>query len=184
MNEYKYRISADSFFQTNSYQAQLLYDTIIEYGDFSKNDKVCDLYCGTGTIAIYISGLVKNVTGIESVENSVNDARANAEINRVANAKFVAAKVEDHNNSAEAFDKLIIDPPRAGIHPRALESIKQMSPEVIVYVSCNPATLARDIAGLRADGYALERSVAIDMFPHTYHIESVSKLSRKDKQEE
>lgn len=178
LNEYKYRISADSFFQTNSFQAQLLYDTIIDYAGFSKNDIVCDLYCGTGTIAIHISGLVKSVIGIEAIESSVIDARSNAELNGVNNVKFVTAKVEDYTGQPGVFDKLIVDPPRAGIHPKALKGIINLSPKVIIYVSCNPATLARDIAGFKEAGYALEKSVAVDMFPHTYHIESVSKLTR------
>ena len=178
LNEYKFKISADSFFQTNSYQAQLLYDTVIEFAGFSPTDKVCDLYCGTGTIALYISGMVKSVLGVESVENSVKDAEVNAELNGVKNVEFIAGKVEDMIAELGQFDKLIIDPPRAGIHPKALKGIMANSPKVIVYVSCNPATLARDIAELTQAGYRLERTVAVDMFPHTYHIESVSKLIR------
>lgn len=176
LDPYRFRISADSFFQTNSYQAQLLYDTIIDYADFKKSDIVCDLYCGTGTIAIYISGLVKKVIGIESVGASVEDAKNNARINGVNNVEFIAGKVENIVSEMGTFDKLIIDPPRAGIHPKALDGIIAMRPNVIVYVSCNPSTLARDIEILCRDGYRLERAVSVDMFPQTYHIESVAKL--------
>jgi 23S rRNA (uracil1939-C5)-methyltransferase len=178
LNQYKYKISAGSFFQTNSYQAQLLYDTIIEYADFNKNDVVGDLYCGTGTIAIYISALVKSVVGVESVVESINDANINAELNGVKNIKFILSKVEELNGDLKDFNKLVIDPPRAGIHPRALRKIIEAAPEMVIYVSCNPSTLARDASELIKNGYILEKSVPIDMFPQTYHIESVSKFMR------
>lgn len=178
LNEYKFRISADSFFQTNSYQAQLLYDIVVEYADFSDTDRVCDLYCGTGTISVYISSLVKSVVGVELIENAVKDAAVNAELNSVSNVEFIAGKVEDIVEELGQFDKLIVDPPRAGIHPKALKGIIELAPRVIIYVSCNPSTLARDIAELTKAGYRLEKSIAVDMFPHTYHIESVSKLIR------
>ncbi len=178
LNEYKFRISADSFFQTNSFQAQLLYDTVLEYAGFSPNDRVCDLYCGTGTISIYISSMVKSVVGVELIENAVKDAGINAELNSIKNVEFKAGKVEDIVGELGQFDKLIVDPPRAGIHPKALKGIIELAPKAIVYVSCNPSTLARDIAELKEAGYRLERSVAVDMFPQTYHIESVSKLIR------
>jgi len=176
LGRYKFKISADSFFQTNSYQAQILYDTVIEYAEFKSADEVCDLYCGTGTIAIYISELVKSVTGVESVENAVYDAEINAAENGVNNVKFQAGKVEDILKSIGSFDKVIIDPPRAGMHPKALNGIMEMKPKYIIYVSCNPSTLARDMKGFLEVGYSLDKAVAIDMFPHTYHIESVAKL--------
>jgi len=179
LDNYRFRISADSFFQTNSYQAQVLYDTVIEFAEFSQSDDICDLYCGTGTIGIYVSGLVKSVTGIELVEAAVNDAEINAQINGVNNIRFIAGKVEKLVSELEHCDKLIIDPPRAGLHPKGLKGIMAMAPEVIVYVSCNPSTLTRDIAEFRKEGYQIKRAVAIDMFPHTYHIESVVKLIRE-----
>jgi len=178
LDPYRFRISADSFFQTNSYQTQLLYDTIIDYSEFKKSDMVCDLYCGTGTITIYISGLVKKVIGVESVETSVEDAKNNASLNGVNNVEFIAGKVEDIVSELGTFDKLIIDPPRAGIHPKALDGIISMRPGAIIYVSCNPSTLARDIEILNRHGYSLKRVVSVDMFPQTYHIESVAKLTR------
>jgi len=176
LNNYRFRISSDSFFQTNSYQAQTLYDTIIEYADFSKQDDVCDLYCGTGSIAIYISNLVRTITGIESVPKAIDDACINADENGVQNVKFIAGKVEDVIKGNETFNKAIIDPPRAGIHQKALKGIIEMKPKVIIYVSCNPATQARDIANFINGGYRLDKAIAVDMFPHTYHIESIAKL--------
>ncbi len=176
LNNYRFRISADSFFQTNSYQARTLYDIVIEYAEFNKQDNICDLYCGAGAIAIYISSLVRSVTGIESVSKAIDDACINAEENGVYNVKFIAGKVEDVIKGDEAFDKAVIDPPRAGIHPKALKRIIEMKPKIIIYVSCNPATQARDIAGFIEGGYELEKAVAVDMFPHTYHIESIVKL--------
>lgn len=179
LGRYRFRISADSFFQTNSYQAQVLYDTVVDYGKFSLLDDVCDLYCGIGTISIYISGLVKSVTGIESVAQAVDDARINAKGNGVHNVDFITGNAEDIVSGMRRFDKVIIDPPREGIHPKVLEWVVGMAPEVVIYVSCNPSTLARDIAGFIQNGYSLQRVVGVDMFPHTYHIESVARLVRK-----
>jgi 23S rRNA (uracil1939-C5)-methyltransferase len=179
LGRYRFRISADSFFQTNSYQAQVLFDTIVEYADFNKLDQVGDLYCGTGTIAIYISSFVKNVTGVETISRAVDDARFNAEENGVHNVQFIAADVEDAITEIGKFNKVIIDPPRSGLHPKALKGILKLKPESIIYVSCNPSTLARDIALLTEGGYSLEKAIAVDMFPHTYHIESIARLILK-----
>jgi 23S rRNA (uracil1939-C5)-methyltransferase len=179
LNQYRFRISPVSFFQTNSYQAQILYDTIIEYAQIDPQDNIYDLYCGTGTIAICMSALAKKIVGVESVPNAIEDARFNAELNGITNLEFHATNVEDFMSGAANFDKVIIDPPRAGIHPKSLKGILAMRPAIIIYVSCNPATLARDLAGFVESGsYALERVVAIDMFPHTYHIEAVARLAR------
>lgn len=179
LNNYRFRISADNFFQTNSFQAQVLYDTIIEYAEFNELDKVVDLYCGTGTIAIYISNLVKSVVGVEIMASSIDDAYINAKDNGIHNVEFVAGKVEDVVKEIGAYNKMIIDPPRAGLHPKALKGIIEIKPQTIIYVSCNPSTLARDIAGLVQAGYKLSKATAVDMFPHTYHIESIAKLELK-----
>jgi len=180
LNQYRFRISPDSFFQTNSYQAQILYDTIIEFAEIESRDKIYDLYCGTGTIAIYISALAGKIFGVEAVPNAIEDAKFNAELNSINNLEFHVAKVEEFIDEAPKFDKVIIDPPRAGLHPKTLRGIINMRPAVLVYVSCNPATLARDLAGfVDSGGYDLKRVVAVDMFPHTYHIEAVARLARK-----
>lgn len=175
----RYRISPDSFFQTNSYQAQVLYDTVIDFAGFTASDKVLDLYCGTGTIAIYIANLVGSVFGVESVSGAIEDAVLNARENGVSNAKFQCGEVENLINDLGKFNKVIVDPPRAGLHKKALGGIIDMAPPLIIYVSCNPSTLARDVAILIQNGYRLERAVAVDMFPHTYHIEAVTKLVRE-----
>lgn len=176
-----YRISASSFFQTNSYQAQRLYDLAVELGQPEGLDRMIDLYTGTGTIAIYFSDLVRNVIGIESVPGAVKDAMANAELNNASNCEFVEADVEEYLREAvdkgETYDLMVLDPPRAGCHPKAIRSICKIRPRKIVYISCNPSTLARDLAELMANGYRLEKSIPIDMFPHTYHIESVTRLT-------
>lgn len=181
LGEKEFRISANSFFQTNSYQIKRLYDLVVEYAEPDKLDRTMDFYCGTGTIAIYLSGLVRNVVGIESVPESVEDAKTNAGLNNVSNCSFVAADVEEYlkNDVAEGvqYDLMILDPPRAGCHPKAIKSILQINPRKIVYISCNPATLARDIAELTEGGYRLEKAIPIDIFPQTYHIEAVCRLT-------
>jgi 23S rRNA (uracil1939-C5)-methyltransferase len=181
LGEKEFRISANSFFQTNSYQAKRLYDLVVEFAEPDKLDMMIDLYTGTGTIAIYLAGLVKYVEGVESVPEAIEDARANAGLNNAANCEFIVADVEGYLKSVadkgNEYDLMVIDPPRAGCHPRALKSILLIRPRKIVYISCNPATLARDIAGLVEGGYHLDKSIPIDLFPHTYHIEAVCRLS-------
>jgi 23S rRNA (uracil1939-C5)-methyltransferase len=184
LGEKIYRISANSFFQTNSYQAQRLYDLAVELGRPDRLDSMIDLYTGTGTIAIYFSSLVREIEGVDSVPDAVADARANADLNNVSNCDFIVADVEEYLRKAadagKTFNLMVLDPPRAGCHPKAISSICRIRPDRIVYVSCNPATLARDIAELAQNGYRLEKSIPIDMFPHTYHIESVSRIVRVD----
>jgi 23S rRNA (uracil1939-C5)-methyltransferase len=181
LGEKKFRISANSFFQTNSYQIQRLYDLVAELAEPEGLDKVIDLYCGTGTIGIYLAGLVKSVEGVETVPEAVEDARINARLNNVSNCSFVTADVEEYlrgvAEEGKSYDLMILDPPRAGCHPRAIKSIRLIRPRKIVYISCNPATLGRDVADLTEGGYRLERAIPIDLFPHTYHIEAVNRLT-------
>jgi 23S rRNA (uracil1939-C5)-methyltransferase len=180
----KYRISANSFFQTNSYQAQRLYDLAVELADPEKTDMMLDLYCGTGTIAIYFSDLVKSVVGVENVPEAVADAEVNAGTNGASNCEFVAADVEAHLKTLVGgdgkFDLAVLDPPRAGCHPKAIRYLSVIKPKKIVYISCNPATLARDIRALGEGGYVLERAVPLDLFPHTYHIEAACRLTLRE----
>jgi 23S rRNA (uracil1939-C5)-methyltransferase len=184
LGEKEFRISANSFFQTNSYQAKRLYDLVVEFAEADKLDRMIDLYTGTGTIAIYLSGLVRSVVGVESVPESVEDAIANAKLNNVSNCDFIVADVEEYLKEAVGedvkYDLLILDPPRAGCHPKAIKSILHNRPRKIVYISCNPATLARDIADLAYGGYDLEKAIPIDLFPQTYHIEAVCRLTLMD----
>lgn len=180
LGEHQYRISANSFFQTNSYQAQRLYDLAVELGEPDRLDRMLDLYTGTGTIAIYFSDLVNEVVGVESVAAAVADAEANVKLNSVTNCRFIASDVADYLKGAgEKFDLVVLDPPRAGCHPNVIKSLLEFQPKKLVYISCNPATLARDIKELTNDGYALDRAVPLDLFPHTFHIEAACRLTLK-----
>ncbi len=177
-------ISTNSFFQTNTRGAEKLYSIAKEYAELKPSDIVYDLYCGTGTISIFISDAVKKVVGIDIIENSIQNARHNAEHNAVQNCEFIAGDLKDLLTKDTAWmknnfppDVLIIDPPRSGMHPKAVEEIGRMKVKRIVYVSCNPATLARDVKMLAPFGYLIEKVQPVDMFPHTFHIESVAKLS-------
>jgi 23S rRNA (uracil1939-C5)-methyltransferase len=179
LGEHRYRISANSFFQTNSYQVQRLYDLAVELAQPEKLDRMLDLYTGTGTIAIYFSDLVSEVVGVESVADAIADAEANVELNSVTNCRFVVADVADYLKQAagENFDLVVLDPPRAGCHPDVIKSLRELRPKKIVYISCNPATLARDVKELVDDGYTLDRAVPVDLFPHTFHIEAACRLT-------
>jgi len=184
LGDYDFEISANSFFQTNTRQAERLYDTVIELADFSGEEIVYDLYSGTGTISIYISKLVRKVLGIEVIEAAVQDARRNKALNQVENVEFVLGDVKDEMKRMEELvdvvgrpDVLIVDPPRAGLHPKSVQAIQKLAPEKMVYVSCNPTTLARDLAEWK-NRYTLRQVQPVDMFPHTYHIETVVLLER------
>jgi len=182
---YTYRISANSFFQTNSVQAGTLFGTMLELAEFSPADTVYDLYCGTGAIALFISGSVERVVGIEATESAVLDARRNAAENGVANCEFVNAVLPsglDRDSEAlaglPAPDVIVVDPPRNGLHPKLVEKINLLAPGKIAYVSCNPATQARDVKLFAGAGYAPGPVQPVDMFPHTDHIESVTVLRK------
>jgi len=180
IGNYKFKISPNSFFQTNSYQVEVLYDYIIKTAGLNKNDIVYDLYCGTGTIAIYISSFVKKVYGIEIVKEAIEDAKYNAKINNILNTYFYTSDLKDFfikdNHYIEQPDTIIIDPPRPGLHPKVVEDIIHLSPSKIIYVSCNPSTQARDIKIFQENGFKLIDVQPIDMFPHTPHIECIATL--------
>lgn len=178
-----FQISANSFFQTNTKQVERLYSIAKEFADLKPTDVVYDLYCGTGSIALYISDAVKEVIGIELVESSITNARMNAQLNAVENCEFIAGDLKDLlTKDVEWKEKyshpniIIVDPPRSGMHPKAVEELGNMKVPTIVYVSCNPATLARDLQTLTTYGYVVEKVQPVDMFPHTYHIECVAKV--------
>ncbi len=180
IGDFKFRISANSFFQTNTLQAQKLYNAVVDFGEFKREDIVYDLYCGAGTISIYISAFVKSVFGLEYVEEAIDDARLNTELNSVGNCKFFAANLNKsflyliEENSLPKPDIVVADPPRSGMNPKTVKDIISLSTEKIVYVSCNPSTQARDIKTLCEEGgYKLIKVRPVDMFPHTYHIENV-----------
>lgn len=175
---YRFRVSPGSFFQTNSRQTENLYRRAIELADIQPGDSVLDLYCGAGTIGICASAEAKEVVGIEIEEEAVASARINADTNSLTNCSFYAGPVrkillrEELKN--KSFSPVFVDPPRAGMHPKAFKRLLEIDTDTIVYVSCNPATFARDAAELIENGYALKTVEPFDMFPHTMHIELVS----------
>ena len=179
IGSYEFIISANSFFQTNSLGAQTLYDKTKEYADLQGNETLLDLYSGTGTIAIYLAHSAKQVVGIELVESAVKNAERNCRINRVSNCRFVLGDIRENlPRLNEKPQVVVIDPPRTGMHKDVIQQVIGLAPERIVYVSCNPASLARDVA-LLSPAYELLEVQPVDMFPHTYHIEAVAKLHRR-----
>ncbi len=179
-----YRVSANSFFQTNTRQAERLYDAARRMARLKPTDVVYDLYCGTGTIALHVAGDVRTVLGFEQAPSAIEDARRNAAANGVTNCTFVAGDLREGLRARsrlpeprETPDVMMIDPPRAGMHPDVVEAVLAMNPERIVYISCNPATQARDTA-LLLSGYRIREVQPVDMFPHTFHIENIVGLSR------
>lgn len=182
MEDLRFKIGPKSFYQTNSRQACRLYSTAREFASLTGNEVVYDLYTGTGTIAQFVSGKAAKVIGIEYVPEAIEDAKANAKANGITNCEFFAGDMKDVLN--EEFiqehgrpDVIILDPPRAGIHPSVADVILKASPDRIVYVSCNPASQARDLAILCKD-YKIEAVQPVDMFPHTMHVENVVALTR------
>ena len=184
LGNHDFRISANSFFQTNSSQAEVLYNAILKVGDLKAEDTVYDLYCGTGTITLYLANHCRQIIGLEVVESSINDARSNALLNGITNAEFYKVDLKDFQallGTLERYDNpgvIITDPPRAGMQPKALAAMIRLRPRRIVYVSCNPASLARDGKEICLHGYTLLSVQPVDMFPHTSHIESVACFER------
>jgi len=176
---YDFKISANSFFQTNTTGAEQLYATVKKYAGLTGHETVLDLYCGTGTIAIFLSDAAREIIGIEQVESSIRDAENNCRTNRVDNCRFIQGDMRDCLQKLDtAADVMIVDPPRAGMHKDVVRRILRMLPDKLIYVSCNPAALARDVA-MMSEHYQIEEVQPVDMFPHTYHIESVSLLNKK-----
>jgi 23S rRNA (uracil1939-C5)-methyltransferase len=178
---FEFDISANSFFQTNSRGAEILYKTVEEYAGLSGTETVLDLYSGTGTIPIMLSGYCKSVTGIEIIESAVADAEKNCRHNGISNCRFIRGDIRQClPQIAHKPDLLIIDPPRSGMHKDVVKQVLELGVDRIVYVSCNPATMARDV-GMMQDSYRLIEVQPVDMFPHTYHIEAVAKLVKDDR---
>ncbi|MBW1700692.1 MAG: 23S rRNA (uracil(1939)-C(5))-methyltransferase RlmD [Deltaproteobacteria bacterium] len=174
---FTFQISTNSFFQTNSRAAEKLYEKVVDYAELAGNETVLDLYSGTGTIPIFLANSVRAVTGIEMSRSAVQDARRNCKENGISNCHFLCGDIREKLSAITASkpDVLIIDPPRAGMHKTVLAQVLSLSPEKIIYISCNPATMARDIGQMIRD-YQLVEIQPVDMFPHTYHIEAISKL--------
>ena len=183
MENLKFKIGPKSFFQTNSRQAYRLYSVVRQFADLKPEDVVYDLYTGTGTIAQFIASGAKKVIGIEYVPEAIEDAKMNASLNRIENTEFIAGDMKDVLNTdfIDAHgspDVIVTDPPRAGMHKDVIDVILAASPKRIVYVSCNPATQARDIA-LLDQSYKVMAVQPVDMFPHTQHVEVVTLLQKR-----
>jgi 23S rRNA (uracil1939-C5)-methyltransferase len=183
ISNYKFRVSANSFFQTNSAQAKKLYSIALEFAEFTGQcDIVYDLYSGAGTIPIFISQYVKQIFGFESVEPAIEDAKINIGLNSIVNFVPILANLNNsilpiiENQGISKPTVIIADPPRGGMHPKTVSDILKLKPSKIIYISCNPSTQARDIKLLCSGGYNLIKIKPIDMFPHTYHIENVALL--------
>ena len=183
MEGLKFKIGPKSFYQTNSEQAYELYKVAREFADLTGKEVVYDLYTGTGTIANFVASKAKSVVGVEYVEEAIEDAQVNSAINGITNTTFYAGDMKDVMNDEFVErngrpDVVILDPPRAGVHEDVIATILRAAPERIVYVSCNPATQARDLA-LMNDHYKIVAVQPVDMFPHTHHVENVVKLIKR-----
>ena len=191
IGEIKYQISPLSFFQVNPVQTEKLYGLALEYADLKGDETVWDLYCGIGTISLFLAQNAKQVYGVEIIPQAIEDARKNAQINGIENAKFYVGKAEEvlpgyyadyakaHPGEQAHADVIVVDPPRKGCEESLLETMVQMQPERIVYVSCDSATLARDLKYLCGNGYELVKVRAVDQFSQTVHVETVVLLSHK-----
>ena len=182
----KYRISPLSFYQVNPVQTEKLYGKALEYAELTGKETVWDLYCGIGTISLFLAQKAKQVYGVEIVPPAIEDAKDNARRNGIQNAEFYVGKAEEilpHKYETENVkaDVIVVDPPRKGCDEALLETIVKMQPERVVYVSCDSATLARDLKYLTANGYKAERLATVDMFPMTVHVESVVLLTKVHK---
>lgn len=173
----KYIEGIDSFFQINNTLTKELYDEVLENVKDKKYNQVLDLYCGTGTIGIYISEYANKIIGIDYNESNINDANKNKELNNLTNIEFINSKVEDKIDTFKDIDLVIVDPPRAGLDTKTKDYLKEINPEKIIYVSCDPITLARDIKDL--DTYKVNYIKVFNMFPRTYHCESIAVLEKR-----
>ena len=187
----KYQISPLSFYQVNPVQTEKLYGLALDYAGLTGNETVWDLYCGIGTISLFLAQNAKQVYGVEIVPQAIDDARNNAKINDITNAEFYVGKAEEvlpeyyreyqesHGGETAHADVIVVDPPRKGCEESLLQTIVDMQPEKVVYVSCDSATLARDVKFLRESGYELKKITPVDQFPNTVHVETVVLLSHK-----
>ena len=180
----KYQIGPLSFFQVNPTQTKVLYEKAMEYADLKGEETVWDLYCGIGTISLFLAQKAKKVYGVEIVKEAIDDARLNAQKNGFENAEFFVRKAEEvlpreFEKKGVYADTIVVDPPRKGCDSKLLETMVKMAPKRIVYVSCDPATLARDLKVLSEQGYEVEKVCAVDQFSHSSHVETVVRLKRK-----
>ncbi|MGL5868126.1 MAG: 23S rRNA (uracil(1939)-C(5))-methyltransferase RlmD [Clostridium chrysemydis] len=180
IGEFKFNISPLSFFQVNPIQTEVLYGKTLEYADLTGDEVVFDAYCGTGTITLFLSQKAKKVYGVEIIEPAIINAKENAKINKIENAEFLVGKSEEVIpeliESGVKADVIVVDPPRKGCDAKLLEAIGKVKPKKVVYVSCDPSTLARDLKILETQGYKTKEIQPVDMFPQTSHIENVALL--------
>lgn len=183
LGKHEFEISANAFFQTNTRQAENLYAEALRGADLQGGEVVYDLYCGTGTIALFLAEKAKKVYGFELIRDAVDNARKNAKDQGVENVEFILGDLKDvlsqTTKRIEAADVIVVDPPRAGLHENVVKEILRVAPQRLVYVSCNPATLARDLKLFCETDYVLKSVQPVDMFPHTAHIEAVAQLIRR-----
>lgn len=177
-----FEISPLSFFQVNPVQTEVLYNKALEYAELKENDTVFDIYCGIGSISLFLAQKATKVYGIEIVEDAIKDAKINAKLNNLNNVEFYVGKAEEvvpkMYSEGKTANVVVVDPPRKGCDEKVLDTIVSMKPDRVVYVSCNPSTLARDLAYLDERGYKCVEIQPVDMFPHTMHVETVAKLRR------
>jgi len=173
----KYYVSIDSFFQVNKTLTEKLYDKVKEQVEKVRPNRLLDLYCGTGSIGIYVSDFTKEIIGVDCSKSNIEDANENKKINNLKNITFINDKVENIIDTFKDIDMIIVDPPRAGLDQKTIINIERISPKQLIYVSCDPATLARDLNLLT--NYEVEEVTPFNMFPRTYHVECVSVLYRK-----
>lgn len=183
IGDLKFKISPMSFFQVNPVQTEKLYTKALEYANLTGNEKVVDAYCGIGTISLFLAKKASKVYGVENVPQAIDDANENARINDIDNVEFILGEAENviPRMASEGLkvDVVVVDPPRKGCDQKLLETIVEMNPERMVYVSCNPATMARDLKFMVEHGYKVEEVQPVDMFPQTGHVEIVCLMSRK-----
>src|SRR5690625_2557883 len=183
IDDLQFKISAESFYQVNPEQMKILYDKALEYADVGEEDIVIDAFCGIGTISLFLAKQAKKVYGVEVVDEAIRNARENAKLNELDNVEFVVGQAEDvmpeWYEDGLRPDVIIVDPPRKGCDEEVLKAMANMNPKRIVYVSCNPSTLARDLRILGDSGYKTKEVQPVDLFPQTYHVECVALMSRK-----
>ena len=173
-----YKISLLSFYQVNPRQTRILYETALKFAALRPGEVVWDLYCGIGTISLFLAQTASRVCGVEIVPQAIDDARSNARLNHMENVEFFVGKAEEvlpreYESNGIYADVIVVDPPRKGCDPELLECMVKMAPNRIVYVSCDPATLARDLNYLSGNGYRVEKVQCVDMFGHSVHVETV-----------
>lgn len=179
---YLFKVSPPSFFQVNPKQAENLYRKVVEFAELSGNESVLDAFCGVGTMSLILSKQAKSVTGVECVAEAIVDAKKNAQKNSVKNVSFVCDSAENYIQNIDNIDVVILNPPRKGCEFQLLKKVGELAPKKVIYVSCDPATLARDLAYLKEVGYSIKQAQPFDMFPQTAHVETVVCCTLNDPQ--